>query len=84
MAARSDNPLPGALRSRLHRARQRKGRRVYSVEADGDTFWALEIAGLLPSGDDKAEIGRALTRALAEWAREKISERVSLTTGARP
>jgi hypothetical protein len=62
--------MAGADRSRLYRARQRKGRAVYRVEASDDVLFALVQAQRTTDGDlrDRRAIERELTRVLAEWA----------------
>lgn len=59
------------------------GRNRPAVDVTPEIYWALEIAGLFRPGDPRAKLSEAASSALTEWAREKISQRVTLTTGAR-
>jgi hypothetical protein len=60
-----------AERTRRYRRRQANGRAVYPVEADGDVVGLLIRLHWLDERDasDKAAVGRAIARMLADAAR---------------
>lgn len=77
--------MSAADRQRLRRERLRKGIAVHPVEVDEDVYWALEIGGYLNSGEsgDPAKVKAAISRAMADWAKDKISSRVTQLAGRR-
>lgn len=78
--------MTAAARQQRRRERLRRGEAVYGVIATSDVFWALEVSGMLRDSDagDRSKVSLALTAALAEWASEKISSRVTLIATGRP
>lgn len=71
--------MSDAARQRRSRERKRRGLACYTVEVDPNTFWALEIAGLLPEfTTDRGNVEAALTAALADWSKQQVASRVTL------
>jgi hypothetical protein len=72
--------MTAAARQKRYRQRQRCGEAVYAVVAGEEVFAALCDAGLLADRDcdDRAKVGHAMARALAEWASAKADEKIVL------